>query len=56
MTANERDILRLEAQNQLLDDIAERLRACRDWFDTGLDTLLDDRPHNGILLQRRDTL
>ena len=46
------DLDRLHHQNQVLDDIAETLRATRDYLKTGLDTIIDDRPYPGLLIER----
>lgn len=50
----EQDLARLHAENLVLDAIAERLRAAHDWMRWGLDCTIEDRPHNGLLLQRKD--
>ena len=52
MTPQAREIERLYAQNLILDNIAETLRATRDFLRTGLDTLIDDRPYPGLLIER----
>ena len=52
MTRNLQDLDRLHRENQVLDDIAETLRASRDWLRTGLDTMIEDRLYPDILLER----
>ena len=52
MTPQDRELERLRADNTTLHEITERLRATRDWLRTGLDTLIDDRPYNALLIER----